>query len=247
MPRDWDARTYDRVSDPMFRWGASVVDGSRFAGDERVLDAGCGTGRVTEFLLERLPRGRVVALDGSPSMIDEARRRLERFGDRVTYVIADLATPLPLDEPVDAIVSTATFHWVLDHDALFANLAAALRPGGELMAQCGGVGNLTGVASALAELGLDPLAGKHFAAPEETAARLRAAGFTEVECWLHEEPTPFRTSEELEAYLGTVVLGDLLERMTAAEGRAFVHDVVVRMPALALDYVRLNIRARRSG
>jgi trans-aconitate 2-methyltransferase len=247
VPRDWDARTYDRISDPMFRWGASVVDALRLAGDERVLDAGCGTGRVTELLLERLPRGRVVALDGSPSMIDEARRRLERFGDRVTYVIADLAMPLPLDEPVDAIVSTATFHWVLDHDALFANLAAALRRGGELVAQCGGVGNLASVASVLAELGLDPFSGKRFATPEETATRLRAVGFSEVECWLHDEPTPFDTSEELETYLGTVVLGDRLERMTAAEGRAFVHEVAVRMPALALDYVRLNIRALRPG
>ena len=59
MPRDWDARTYDRVADPMTRWGAAVLDRLALDGDERVLDAGCGTGRVTEALAERLPRGRV--------------------------------------------------------------------------------------------------------------------------------------------------------------------------------------------
>ena len=67
MTRDWDARTYDRVADPMTRWGMGTLARLPLAGDERVMDAGCGTGRVTEQLAERLPRGRVVALDGSPA------------------------------------------------------------------------------------------------------------------------------------------------------------------------------------
>ena len=142
-PRDWDAGTYDRVADPMTRWGTAVLDRLPLRGDERVLDAGCGSGRVTEELVERLgPDGRVVALDGSPAMVEAARTRLARFGDRVEYVVADLGQPLPLGEPVDAILSTATFHWVPDHDAMFRHLAAVLRPGGWLVAQCGGVGNV---------------------------------------------------------------------------------------------------------
>ena len=75
-PRDWDGATYDRIADPMTRWGTSVLDRLPLRGDETVLDAGCGSGRVTERLLERLPDGRVVALDGSPAMIREARARL---------------------------------------------------------------------------------------------------------------------------------------------------------------------------
>ena len=125
MTRDWDARTYDRVADPMTRWGGVVLDRLPLDGAERVLDAGCGTGRVTESLLERLPAGHVVALDGSAAMIDGARERLARFGDRVSYLVADLGRPIPLTEPVDAVLSTATFHWVPDHDALFANLSAS--------------------------------------------------------------------------------------------------------------------------
>ena len=97
-PRDWDAATYDRVSDPQARWGATVLDRLPLAGDEIVLDAGCGSGRVTQLLAERLPRGRVIALDASPSMVEEARRRLARFGDRIAYVVADLGRPLPLGD-----------------------------------------------------------------------------------------------------------------------------------------------------
>ena len=169
VPRDWDAATYDRIADPMFRWGGVVVGWLDLEGDETVLDAGCGSGRVTELLLERLPRGRVVAVDGSPSMLGEARRRLRRFGDRVDYVLGDLVDSLPLDRPVDAILSTATFHWVRDHDALFRNLAAVLRPGGSLVAQCGGAGNVVSIATALVELGSDPFGTKVYATPEETS------------------------------------------------------------------------------
>ena len=153
MAPDWDAVTYERIADPQFGWGAAVVERLELEGDETVLDAGCGPGRVTELLLDRLPRGRVVALDGSPAMIGRARERLRRFGDRARFLVADVGEPIPLAEPVDAIVSTATFHWVPDHDALFRNLAAVLRPGGQLVAQCGGAGNLDTVVAALRDLG----------------------------------------------------------------------------------------------
>jgi trans-aconitate 2-methyltransferase len=245
VPRDWDAVTYDRIADPMFRWGAAVVGWLELQGGETVLDAGCGSGRVTELLAERLPRGRVLALDGSPSMLEQARWRLERFGDRVEYVLADLQSTLPIEAPVDAILSTATFHWIRDHDALFDNLAAVLRPGGALAAQCGGAGNIERVSAALRELGADPVGSKRYAAPEESEVRLARAGFTDVECWLHPEPTPFETVEALETYLATIILGDRLEAISPDEARAFVHRVAERLPRLEIDYVRLNIRARR--
>ncbi len=247
MPRDWDAATYDRIADPMFRWGATVVGWLELDGHESVLDAGCGSGRVTELLAERLPRGTVIALDGSPSMLEQARARLDRFGDRVEYVEADLGGAMVLAAPVDAILSTATFHWIRDHDALFRNLAAAARPDGMLAAQCGGAGNLGVVAAAAWELGVDAFGTKVYATPEETTERLERAGFTDVECWLHAEPTAFETADDLETYLATIVLGDHLAAIGADDGRAFVHEVVARIPGLEIDYVRLNIRARRAA
>jgi trans-aconitate 2-methyltransferase len=138
VKRDWDAATYDRIADPQLRWGTAVLERLELDGAGTVMDAGCGSGRVTELVAERFPSARIVALDGSSSMIEQARGRLERFGDRVTFVLADLMRPLPVAEPADAVFSTATFHWVPDHDALFANLAGAMRPGARLVAQCGG-------------------------------------------------------------------------------------------------------------
>jgi trans-aconitate 2-methyltransferase len=246
MPRDWDARTYDRVADPMTRWGEAVLDRLPLAGDERVLDAGCGSGRVTELLAGRLPRGRVVALDGSPAMIDAARQRLARFGDRIAYLVADLGEPLPI-EPVDAILSTATFHWVPDHDALFRNLAAVLRPGGRLVAQCGGVGNIASIQRVLATIGDGWLGDVYFATPLDTVRRLEAAGFVDPEVWLTDEPTRFERGEPLEAYLRTVVLGGHLARLPASKHDEFVRAVADGLREPVIDYVRLNIVARRSG
>jgi trans-aconitate 2-methyltransferase len=247
-PRDWDASTYDRVSDPQARWGAAVLDRLPLAGDETVLDAGCGSGRVTELLLDRLRHGRVIALDGSPSMVEEARRRLARFDDRVAFVVADLGRPFAVPGgTVDAILSTATFHWIADHDALFRNLAAVLRPGGRLVAQCGGAGNIASVMAVLATVGDGWLGDKHFATPEETAVRLRTAGFVDVETWLQPEPTRFEPGEPFETFLRTVILGGHLERLPPERRDAFVHEVASRLPEPEIDYVRLNILATRAG
>ena len=178
-------------------------------------------------------------------MVDAARERLARFGERIEYVVADLGSPLPI-QPVDAILSTATFHWVPDHDALFRNLAAVLRPGSRLVAQCGGAGNIASIQRVLATLGDGWLGDVHFERPEDTTRRLEAAGFDEIACWLTEEPTDFESGEPLEAYLRTVVLGSHLARLPASEHEVFVRAVADRLPAPRIDYVRLNIVARRA-
>jgi trans-aconitate 2-methyltransferase len=247
MTRDWDAPTYDRVAEPMTRWGEAVLDRLPLAGTETVLDAGCGSGRVTELLCERLPDGRVIGLDASPAMIDAARGRLARFGDGVSFVVADLGRPLPLDGPVDAVLSTATFHWVPDHDALFANLAAVLRPGGRLVAQCGGAGNIARIQEVLAGIGDGWLGDVRFETPVATTARLRAAGFTDVRCWLVPEPTTLEPGEPFETYLATVVLGSHLERLGPDERAGFVREVARRLGRPEIDYVRLNIDATRAS
>jgi trans-aconitate 2-methyltransferase len=244
---DWNAASYDRVADPQARWGAEVLARLPLEGDETVLDAGCGTGRVTELLLARLPRGRVVALDASAAMLEQARGRLARFGDKVTYVQADLQRPLPLAEPVDAVLSTATFHWVLDHDALFSNLAPVLRPGGWLVAQCGGFGNVATMLRVAKAVHPGFRRVHNFQTPEATRERLERSGFDRIETWLSDAPTTFDTPQQFEAFLETVCLRTFLDELPAEAREPFVKAVAARMPELTLDYVRLNITARRAA
>lgn len=246
-PRDWDATTYDQVAAPMTRWGSDVLERLPLRGDETVLDAGCGTGQITEQLIERLPRGRVVALDGSPAMVEAARGRLARFGDRVDFVTADLAAPLPLpDASVDAILSTATFHWIADHDALFRNLARVVRPGGRLVAQCGGEGNIAQLRTALDAAG-DAWEGPWtFASAEDTRRRLETAGFDRIETWLSDEPTSFEPGPAFRDYLRTVALSAHVARLAPEAQDDFLDSVIERLPEAAIHFVRLNLVAVRA-
>ena len=242
MPHDWDAATYDRLPIPMTAWGLEVLSRLDLLGDETVLDAGCGTGQVTEALRERLPRGRVIGLDASPSMLAKA---LERLGaDRVTYLQHDLMDPIPI-EPVDAIFSTATFHWIPDHDRLFANLAAVSKPGAQLVAQCGGWGNLERVnAAAERAAGVDLVAAKTYPTPEETWTRLEAEGFVDIETWLQEAPIEL-PPDELEPYLRTVILSGETAKRSPERADELVHAVATELGEPLIDYVRLNILARK--
>ena len=244
--REWDAETYDAVSDPQFSWGMEVLERLELSGGESALDAGCGSGRVSAELAKRLPDGQLIAVDGSEAMIAKAR---ERLGDRAAYLVADL-TELELDEPVDLVFSTATFHWILDHDLLFGRLRAALRPGGRLVAQCGGEGNVANHTKAIATVAVRPEFAQHFsdakgvwnfASDEQTEARLRGAGFSEVRCWL--EPRSVKPEQPLE-FISTVTLGPLLDQLPPERRAPFAEAVLaVSEQPLVLDYVRLNIEA----
>jgi trans-aconitate 2-methyltransferase len=246
--RDWDASTYERVSGPQVEWARDVLDRLPLQGDETVLDAGCGTGRVTRMLLERLPRGHVVAVDAAPSMVEHTR---EALGSRATVLQSDLLD-LELEEPVDAVFSNAVFHWVPDHGLLFRRLYAALRPGGRLSVQCGGKGNIERfhrLADRVAEEPpfADHLAGWvgpwNFASAEETRGALEEAGFADVETWLETWPV---TPPEPREYMRTVCLGHHLERLPDELRGPFVDAVADRAGEHpTLDYVRLNITARR--
>lgn len=244
--RDWDAETYDRISDPQLQWAREQMTRLDLAGDELVLDAGCGSGRVTAELVDLVPHGRVYGVDAAPSMAEHARLAL---GDRATILCQDLVA-LSLPEPVDAIFSNATFHWIPDHDKLFAALFAALRPGGRLVAQCGGIGNIDGFrAAADSVAAVEPFepcfAGWkrpwNYASVEQTEVRLERAGFVEVNCWL--EPKSV-TPADARAFVETVCLVRHLDPLPMELRGPFVERVLARAgEPLILEYVRLNMTA----
>jgi trans-aconitate 2-methyltransferase len=136
--REWDAANYQRISLPHEEWAKVLVERLALGGAETVLDAGCGTGRVTRMLVERLPDGRVIGVDGSTAMIEKVREVLRPQDEAF---VSDL-TELRLQAPVDAVISSAVFHWIVDHDRLFAMLRSNMNDGARLVAQCGGAGNI---------------------------------------------------------------------------------------------------------
>jgi trans-aconitate 2-methyltransferase len=258
LVREWDAAEYENLSAPQTRWGAGVLGRLDLRGDEAAIDAGCGTGRVTELLLEKLPKGSVLAVDRSKAMVEAARRRFA--GEpRVRVERRDLLD-LEGEERVDIVFSTATFHWIKDHDRLFERLARVLKPNGRLIAQCGGEGNISRATEAASETAREERFrgyfegwedDKYYADPQTTARRLEAAGFESVQTWLHDEVAAVGSVGELTRFLGVVVLGGHLERLPEEERDPFAAEVAEKVAAVdgtpALDYVRLNIVARRSA
>ena len=238
--REWDAASYDALPLPHVAWGRRVLDRMALAGDELVLDAGCGTGRDAAALLERWPGVRIVGVDGSQQMLDQARARL---GDQATLVRADLTEPLPLPEPVDAVMSVAAFHWIRDHALLFTQLRGAMRTGATLTTDCGGRGNVAGVNDALARVTGAEHDGWEFAGEEDTRARLVDSGFEVRSVVLRDDPFRCEDSGVMERYLATVVLGSKLDALPESERAGFVTEVRLAMAEPVVDYVRLEIDA----
>jgi trans-aconitate 2-methyltransferase len=257
--REWNAAEYHRLSAPQFQWGQRVLSELHLRGDECVLDAGCGTGKLTRLLLQNLPRGRVVGLDLSSNMVKHARHDAQlEFGERAQFVAADLVL-LPFRDAFDGIFSTASFHWVLDHDRLFRNLYTALRRGGWLHAQCGGGPNLERLRQRVRALSqaseFSRRLGKFpepwfFSNAEGAASNLRAAGFHDIKTGLEESSFAVPSSQEFQEYLRTFVLHRHLE-LLPEEGlrRNFVQQLADASahddPPWTLDYWRLNLRARK--
>jgi trans-aconitate 2-methyltransferase len=255
--RAWDGDMYHRLSAPMEAMALPVLERLAVVDGESVLDAGCGSGRVTRHLVSKNLHGPVVAVDADADMVRIATQTLAH-----THAVVRQADLLELDLPaldvgvdaVDAVFSTATFHWIKDHDALFARVFAALTPGGRLEAQCGGGHNIAHVHEVAREIAQQPeykaaLADAeqvtNFYTPEETERRLRDAGFVDARCWLEE--IPVRPDDAI-GYLRVIILGQHVERLGEERGMRFVHEVARRLgfpSVVTLDYVRLNISARR--
>ena len=256
--REWNSAAYHRLSGPQVSWGKKVLSRLSLRGDEVVLDAGCGTGRLTADLLEVLPHGRVVGIDLSQNMLQSAREHLlAQFGSRVSLVAADLLN-LPFERVFDGIVSTAAFHWVLDYDRLFLGLRNALVPGGWLEAQCGGGPNLVSLrarADALAATSrfADFFAGFRepwlFEDAESAAETLRRAGFVDVQTSLEPALTVLDDAQQYTEFVRNIILRRHLERLPSEELRiAFMENLTATAaaddPPFSLDYWRLNLRGR---
>lgn len=259
--REWNSAEYHRLSGPQVSWGKKVLARLQLRGDETLLDAGCGTGRLTADLLEALPNGRVVALDVSQNMLRSAREFLQpRFDKRVHFVAADLPD-IPFENAFDGIVSTAAFHWVLDHDRLFRNLYRAVRPGGWLQAQCGGGTNIAHLRERMASLAASlPFAPylADFPSPwffqnaEGAADVLGRAGFVQIETSLEPALIVMESRQHYQDFVRTAIVRTHLDRLPDPELRGQYVSQLADLaagddPPFLLDYCRLNLAAKKAG
>ena len=256
--REWNSTAYHRLSAPQVSWGKKVLSRLSLRGDEIVLDAGCGTGRLTTELIEALPRGRVVGVDASQNMLHSAREHLSsQFGAAVSLVACDFLH-LPFARTFDGIVSTAAFHWVLDHDRLFANLYEVLVPGGWLEAQCGGGPNVAHVRSRARALAARPQFAAYLASFREpwlfqdadgAASTLKRAGFSDVETSVESAPTVLEDAKQYSDFISNIIFHRHLEKLPTEQLRAeFIETLTEQAaasdPPFLLDYWRLNLRGR---
>ena len=256
---EWNATAYHKVSGPQTSWGQKVLNRLRVNGDERAIDAGCGSGRLTGELMERLPAGRLVAIDRSWNMLLAARANLRPvLGSRVSFVQVSLPD-LPFCGWADLVFSTATFHWVKDHAALFDGVFQTLRHGGRLHAQCGGGPNLRRAhelaehvmqSTQYARYFTDWPGPWEFADADVTAARLKRAGFTDIDTNLEEAPTTLATEADYREFVTTVIYHPHLERLPDPQLKRTFIDRVTELAAaepvpFTLDYWRLNMSAKK--
>jgi trans-aconitate methyltransferase len=270
---DWDAAKYHRISDPQLAWGRAVAARVNAVAGERILDLGCGTGRLTAEIAQL--RGIiVVGLDSSAAMLEQAGARPGsdrgqtggRPGSdegqtplrRPLYVRANGAV-LPFASAFDAVFSAAVFHWIPDHEQLFRSVYEALKPGGRLIAQCGGATNLdTLYGRARALMHSDEYRGhfddwkdfNHFENVADTEWRLRHAGFGDLDVSLVSSPVTFDTPAAFKEFVAAVCLRHHLDRLPPEARDAFVTQITDQAreddPPLTLDYWRLNIAARKA-
>lgn len=262
---DWDAATYHRISDPQLAWGRTVAARLAPAPGERILDVGCGTGRLTAEMAE-VPETAVVGLDRSAPMLAEAVARRAPYGGQtpvvglhtsLMYVQGD-AEALPFAAAFDAVFSNAAFHWVPDHDRLFESMHGALKAGGRLVAQCGGAGNLRQLYGRARVLMADPRYARfyegwqdplRFEGIDATRARLHAVGFDDIDVSLTAAPTRFDASETFAEFIASVCLRHERARLPPDLRESFITELTTMAgeddPPFTLDYCRLTILARK--
>jgi trans-aconitate 2-methyltransferase len=256
---DWDAGRYHQLSEPQYAWGLAVLERLDPRAGERILDVGCGTGRLTRLLAARMQQGHIVGLDRSSAMLEVAARASGPAAGAasVAFLQGD-AGHLPFGSAFDAVFSTATYHWVGDHDAAFASAFAALKPGGRFVAQCGGGPNLRRLLDRAHELMASPPYNAHFASwtdpwvfagPEETRERLLRAGFTDVGTSLEDAPADLRTEDNFTEFISCVCVRHHVDRLPAdlrpRFARALAQQAGGDDPPYVLDYWRLNMSGRR--
>jgi len=204
----WNAEDYARHSDAQLKWAEELVRGLRLAGSEHILDIGCGDGKVTRILAEKVPYGKVTGIDSSPDMIRVASRNFpEQLFPNLRFTVLD-ARDMAFESCFDLVFSNAAMHWIKDHGPALQRIRTGLKSGGRLVIQMGGKGNAAGILRVMDRMiALDPWGAyfQGFVFPygfygvEEYRRLLDQAGFIPLRISLIPKTMEKKTREDLES------------------------------------------------
>ena len=262
-PFVWDAETYDEVSNTHEKWARNIILSRTWSGKEIIMDAGCGSGRITKILSTLVPCGKIYAIDIDENMIKKAKDNLKDF-ENVKVIQSNLLDINfnKIYSKFNIIFSNAVLHWVLDHYKVFKNFYDILFSDGQLLIQCGGYGNLQNAISTF-NIVKDSADFKsyfsnwkevwNFAKPDDTERILKEIGYRNIKVYLEDYPVTFRDRNSYSIYLKTVVLGPYLKYIPSEEIKEKFLQKIVSIEEkenhqgriLTLDYKRLNIFASR--
>lgn len=229
----WDAEQYDARHHYVSDYGASLVNLLEPKPGERILDFGCGTGRLTHEIAER--GAEVTGIDNSPEMIAQARSK----HPDLNFELVDGLTYRPR-APFDAVFSNAVLHWVKPPEAAVESIAAALKPGGRLVVEFGGKGNTRSIAEAV---GQHPW---YYPSIGEYASLLESRGVEVVTAALFPRPTAVEGETGLRDWLRMFCSSFIAEERIPELERS-LRPKLYRDGSWYIDYVRLRIIARKTA
>lgn len=258
--KEWDAETYDNISTVQEEFALKLIQLRNWMGKEIVIDAGCGSGRVTKILAKEIPNGKIYAVDIDVNMIDKAKANLSQF-ENVTVINSDLLdlSLQIISSKVDVIFSNAVLHWILNHQKLFNTFFELLSQNGQLLIQCGGYGNLKKAISIFDKVKESEKFKDYFKEwkeewyfpkPSDTEKLLNEIGYKNIKVYLSEASIGFVNKSSYSLYLKTVVLGPYLRYIPSDNDKelylgSILNEIEQNNLEMVwnLDYVRLNILA----
>jgi len=232
---EWDAKDYHKSSSEQQKWARELIAKLNLKGNERVLDIGCGDGKVTAELAGLLPQGSVLGIDNSAGMIDFARKSHppENFPN-LSFRVKD-TRQLDFNGEFDIVVSFACLHWVIDHRPVLEGIKRSLKPAGRILLQFGGKGNITAILDITEKIISGGKWHRYFTGmsfpwgfygPDEYRDWLEHTGFKVKRVELFPKDALHKGKEGLAGYVRTTAGLPYIQRLPEDMKQKFINEVV---------------------
>ena len=256
--QSWDAQTYDKISSNVqLQWGQELLEERAWIGNETVMDAGAGSGNLTKILADKLPNGKVYAVDADSNMVQQAKSNLSGYSN-VQFIHSSM-DKVKLPTEVDVIFSNSALHWILDQEGLFLHFWQLLKPNGKLLIEYGAHGNVERPLSVIFKIMQSGQFREHFVnwrqswyfpKPEEIERLLQKAKFRNIQVNLSKRVTTFPDRQSFAIFIRTVIMKPFLGYLPDGKKKEQFLDVFLNEFERSgwewsVDFMRLGISAEK--